>query len=210
MAPATLEAPDHPAVADALLSLAFAYAKLDRTKEELDAYARYLPKETEPGRRANALLNEAEAEMKVGRLTLAVSGYRGAIAASEGHALLHSTFVLAIWGLAVALDRAGNGVEAMDAARRAVEQDPELRIIGDPVSVFFIPAYERDWYLGLGFTALATSADNEAEAQKSWEKAGEQWAEYVALAAVGDPWVPLAQAHLATCTQAQKALRRRR
>ena len=204
--PAVDAYPDHPAAIAALESLAFAYAKLDRTKEEREVYKRFLARVNDDGSRAQAMLNLAEADMHLGVLQDAVDGYRDAIRTSGNmpnsrNAAVNET--LAVWGLAVALDRAGDPQASLEQTRLATQLDlGEQLIAHDPV-VFFVPEYERDWYLGLAEAVHAREATSARAAAAAWARAEQHWDHYVTSADAADRFVALARQHLAR-THAQR------
>jgi tetratricopeptide (TPR) repeat protein len=219
LAPALAAAPDHPAAADAWIELAYAYAYLDRSRDELTAYDAYLARSPSVIGRATALLNRAEAEMRLGNLEDAIAGYRDAIAVAESISnvtSLNNDDALSHWGLAVALDRSGDLTGGARVAAQAARLDPGVRapwpagsIIGNETSVFFVPRYERFYYLGLGMIEHAKQAPDPRGAAALWGKAEFLWAQYVAGAEAWntshkdrpDRWLSLAKAHL---TKAQK------
>jgi tetratricopeptide (TPR) repeat protein len=213
--PALAMAPDHPAALEAWLELAFAYARLDRSREERDAYDAYLVRTSDESGRATALLNRAEAEMRLGNLEDAVVGYRDACDAASPFGHLFETGVLARWGLAVALDRSGDVTDAMREALVASQMDPAEAIIdskemcGVSPCVFFVPDYERDWYLGLGRAERAKQERDPGKAAWLWKKTEETWADYVSRADPKDRWLSLAKVHLAT-TQKRRAAAEKR
>ncbi len=191
-------APDHPCATEALVELAYAYAFLDRPQEERQAYIQYLARETDDRLRATALLNLAEVQMRLGHLEDAIAGYREAISAS---AVLPSSMgtkgaILSVWGLAVALDRAGDPAGASEQARRATQMDPGETIIGRDPGVFFVPKYERLWYLALGRTEDAKQAPSAHDAARRWAEVESFWRSYVGEADPKERWLPLARAHL--------------
>jgi tetratricopeptide (TPR) repeat protein len=202
--PAVDAAPDDPGTSDALLELAYAYAKIDQPKGEREAYKRYLSRATTDGVRATATLNLAEAEMRMGNLSDAIAGYREAIDVStrisgQGGSL---SVVLGYWGLAVALDRAGDPASAAKETKLANQLDPGQARIGDTLSgdVFFEPRHERYWYTALGAQEEARAATDPRVALRLWRAAVDRWGGYVDGAERYDPqdrWLPLAKAHLA-------------
>ena len=201
LTPAIESAPDHPAAVDAILALAYAHAKLDHPREERDAYLRYLARVTGERSRVTALLNLAEAEMRIGNMPEAVAGYHDAVqaAASLPNTMSTSkTAVLAVWGLAVALDRSGDPAGAATQAKLATQLDHENRIIGDRRDVFFVPEYERFWYFALGAVEHAKQARDAREATRLWAQAESTWSSYVSNAEHSDSkdrWLSLARAH---------------
>jgi tetratricopeptide (TPR) repeat protein len=110
--------------------------------------------------------NWAEVTMLSGDAPAAVERYRGAFEASPRGSV---SAALALWGLALAEERAGSHADAIETALRAIDARPrEL----DPVlverwgafaplhagGVFFEPACEIHAYEALGHEALATRA----------------------------------------------------
>src|SRR5206468_5204737 len=90
-----------------------------------------------------------------------------------------NTGVLAVWGLAVALDRFGDESGGAAQAKLAEQLDPSDRIIGHGANVFFVPDYERLWYLGLGATERAKQAPTAREAAERWGIVEAIWSKYV-------------------------------
>jgi len=203
-------APRHVAAERAWNALAFAYARMDRPAQELAAYEQYLAMETDEEQRASAVLNMAEAEMRRGNLKDAITGYEEALRLSQdirtGGAV--STYVLSIWGLAVAKDRNGDSSGAMIEARRAVSHDRLLMIISDQRYVFFVPAYERSYYQGLGELALSLDADNARGKLQHAERAERRFTEYVKAATGDDRWLARAKEHQAFARKRQTELRK--
>jgi len=213
LAPALGEAGDEPAATHAWVMLAYAYAHLDRTKDERAAYAKYLDHETDDRYRVTALLNLAEADMRLGFLEEAVAGYRETIALAVSLPLRQGKDdeVLGTWGLAVALDRSGDPTGAAAAALQATNIDsasgrsagwhPDFRraLICNTDFVFFVPPYERYWYIALGKTEDAKQAPDARAAAREWAIVEEFWGRYVSdatRAASPDRWLPRARAHL--------------
>jgi tetratricopeptide (TPR) repeat protein len=199
--PALAMAPDAPAAVAALENLAFAYAKLDRPKEERHAYERYLRVQTDVGARATTMLNLAECMMRDGDLEEAVAEYEEAYQyVTHASVDLGITLPLIVWGQAVALDRSGERSEALVKATFATQLDPGEAIIGHHPSVFFVPAYEREWYLALGATVHANEAKGSRDAAARWREVEAHWEKYLAAAHADDRWLALAKAHLAKAT----------
>jgi tetratricopeptide (TPR) repeat protein len=210
--PALELAPRHPAAADAWFEVAIAYAKLDRTPEEREAYKNYLAVATRDEPRGTAMLNAAEAEMRLGHLDDAVAGYREAMAYAEalGGLAAFETSVLCEWGLAVALDRSGDPAGAMAAAKHAAERDPQESIIRSR-NVFFVPEYDKFWYWGLGRAERAKQAADPRVALFLWRLTEQNWASYLAQGQnqAPDRWVALARAHLEQARTARQSAERR-
>jgi tetratricopeptide (TPR) repeat protein len=192
-------APHHVAAERAWNALSYAFARMDRPVSELAAYEQYLALEVDEESRASAVLNMAEAEMRLGNLKGAIAGYEEAIRVSQdvrtGGGV--STYVLAIWGLTVAKDRNGDASGAVQEARRAVSHDGQLAIISDRKHVFFVPAYEREYYLGMGELALAADATATRSRQVHLERAERRFGAYVRAAHGDDRWLARAKDHAA-------------
>ncbi|MDB4993078.1 MAG: hypothetical protein JWM74_510 [Myxococcaceae bacterium] len=195
-------APTHPAAESAWVVLAYAYAKKDMPKEERDAYEKYLALTTDDRSRSTAILNLAEADMRLGHIDEAVAGYRDAVqvaaALPTGTSTAVETGKLAVWGLAVALDRQGDATGSAAQAKLAVQMDTGLVLISHGQNVFFVPPYERLWYIALGTTVEAKAATDPRKALGYWQQVEELWTSYVEQAERGDPkerWLPRARAH---------------
>jgi tetratricopeptide (TPR) repeat protein len=195
---AIAEFPDHPAVDEAWFWLAMACGHLGDYACEHKAYIELLRRETEEIARATPTLNLAETQMHLGDLKEAIEGYREALRIA-GRVPTRDTAPLATWGLAVALDRAGDRLGAEKEARFAIELG---RSMGNPgllrsKGVFFFPDYEIHWYEGLGAAAWARGA-SPREAANLWRQAERSFAEYVKGGERrGDRWLPIAKARLA-------------
>jgi len=194
-------APDHPSAVDAYWSLAIAYVKLGRFEEEVGAYEEFLRRSTTAYQRARALCNRAESQVRREKIGEALRDYRESLVLQPEDVLCH-------WGYAVALDRSGDAPGAMVEAKTAITFDPLDQELANP-GVFFLPAYERFWYEGLGAMARAQQIDDPATSVLWWDAAVAKWAGYLAFAPADDRWVPLAKAHQASCQrhveQAKKA-----
>jgi len=228
--PALAAAPDHPAATDAWIEIAYAYAYLDRSHEELAAYDAYLARTTSISGRATALLNRAEAEMRLGHLEDAIAGYRDAILESQsvsGVESLVNNEILSRWGLAVALDRSGDATGGAREAAQALQLDlgtpgawPRGSIIANEksgVSVFFVPGHEGYYYLGLGMVEHAKQATDPRTAAALWRQAEALWVKYGAGAVIWDKshkdspdrWLARAKAHLERARRERASAERR-
>jgi tetratricopeptide (TPR) repeat protein len=176
--------------------LSMTYAHLERHEEERDAHREHLRLLRGESNRAVATMNLAESEMALGRLDEAVLQYREALRlASESQAYSASaTAALSVWGLSVALDRSGDSAQALAEAARANALDPGAQTLTSD-TVFFAPAYERDWYMGL--SAQATARSLPADQQERYlVTAGAYFRSYVNHATAPgrhDRWVELAK-----------------
>jgi tetratricopeptide (TPR) repeat protein len=193
-------APEHPATRDARFSLAVAYAKLGDPRKEIAVYDELLRSETLIEPRGIVLANQAEAYMLLGDLLRSVEGYREALKLAADN-------VLARWGLAVALDRSGDSDAALGEAQLAIQSDPLGASLSHP-SVFFIPDYDRFWYVALGWMARASQRTDRAQAAVAWKRAEDNWIQYIDHAKPDDPWLRSANARRQLCGQRQKSSQR--
>jgi tetratricopeptide (TPR) repeat protein len=147
---AVAAAPDHPAATEALQEIVYCYAKLDRPREELEAWRRYIPRIVDPRNRAVALMNMAEAEMRLGFVDDARATLNEVLRECAELPEASSTYVLTLWDLAVALDRSGDPNGALETATKAAHVTA-LSSFGVPMTgrailthddnVFFVPAW---------------------------------------------------------------------
>jgi tetratricopeptide (TPR) repeat protein len=211
LAPAIEAAPDHPASTLALEALVEAYAKLDRPREEVTVSRRYIARLADERARAVTMMNMGEAEMRLGRLDDALGTFRSVIqmcGTLPNSSTRNSTYALTLWDLAVALDRGGDVRAGMDAAAKAKQLTwDELGPMGIPrnvtgwdairdhQNVFFVPDWEREWYLALGTAAAARAEQDARAAADLWASAEEHWGTYVARAATtrDDRWLAVAR-----------------
>jgi tetratricopeptide (TPR) repeat protein len=191
LAPAIDAAPDEPETTEALQTLVYAYAKLNRPHEELATWHRTIPRLVDGTSRAIAMMNMGEAEMRLGYVDDALATFREVLRlcgelpnfGSNG-----STYVLALWDLAVALDRSGDPAGAFDAAGKAsritVVDSRGMPLTGgaliarDP-DVFFVPEWEREWYLALAAAADAHEAKDPRNMEAYWGMAEMHWDTYI-------------------------------
>ncbi len=211
LAPAVDAEPNHPAATKALERLADAYAHLDRAPEELSAWRRHLARVTDDRTRVGEMMNMGEAEMRLGLIDDALATFRevlrlcGELPNTGG-----ATYVLTLWDLAVALDRSGDPRGALETAAKASATEsiastgmkmrgssliaPHARG-GDP-AVFFVPEWQREWYLALASAAAARGAHDPRDAAILWADAEAHWDTYVAGSSAGrsgDPWLAVAR-----------------
>jgi len=115
------------------------------------------------------------------------------------------TYVLSLWDVAIALDRSGDPGEALDSAAKAsrmtvidshgMPSTGAALIARDPL-VFFVPAWELQWYLALGASADARDAKDARDAAEHWARAVQHWDNYVERSAAegtGDPFLKIAR-----------------
>jgi tetratricopeptide (TPR) repeat protein len=180
----------------ALENLADAYANLNRPREELAAWQRYISRLMDDRERARAMMNMGEAEMRLGRVDDALATFRevqrisSALPNSVG---VSEVYVLDLWDIAVALDRSGDPQGAMENATQAVHMKGMAILRGE--GVFFSPDWEKLWYLALGAMVEAREDKDPGEAVRYWMNAEHQWDEYIAQAGIDgkDLWLAIAK-----------------
>jgi tetratricopeptide (TPR) repeat protein len=204
LVPAIAAAGDHdPAVTRALEDLVYCYVHLGMPREELAAWRRYIPRLSDGPERVLAMMNMGEAEMRLGQVDDALATFRdvlrrcGELPNTTG---VSETYVLTLWDLAVALDRAGDPRGAMDTAARALSMNVLAGSGADLIernpNVFFVPAWERRWYIALLHAARARDAKDARDAAADWTIAEQQWDAYIreSTAAGGrDPYLAIAK-----------------
>ena len=139
-----------------------------------------------------AFSNMAEVRMMTGDLSKAVGDYERAVHLARSNGAADGlSLTLALFGMAVALDRLGEPVAAVERAAEALSAaGGNLDVLRSP-NVFFEPAAEIHWYEGLGHLAGAESADP-GERSVHLRRALDSWDHYLRLALEDDPWVELA------------------
>jgi len=189
--PAVDAAPDEPAATEAFAVLVLAYAKMNRPRDELATWRRYIPLIVDDRARVGSMMNMGEAEMRLGHVDDSLATFREVLRLCgelPNSGSIGSTYVLTMWDVAIALDRSGDPGEALDAAAKAshmtvVDSRGNLStgaalIARDP-SVFFVPAWELEWYLALGASAEARDAKDARDAAGHWALAVQHWDTYV-------------------------------
>lgn len=142
----------HPSFApeDVAFELGVLLTRASRFSEAASAYARAdaLAIESDGGM---ARANLAETQMLSGDLEGAVASYNRALdKAQQGHG-----HALAVWGLALALERSGDHARAVERLQRAFGMSDEGLSVLRSEGVFFVPAYEVYAYEALGHEARA-------------------------------------------------------
>jgi tetratricopeptide (TPR) repeat protein len=188
--------------------LAQSYTRLGRTDDEIRAYGEALKLQPDAHRRSVMLANRAEAYMLQGDLTRAIDGYRSALAAISSLEMFQYG-VTTLWGLAVALDRAGDLEQGIAAITLARSYDQGDRLINDSTSWFYVPPYDEAWYRALGHWASARRAELRAVRAEEYGRAVAYWEEYLARAPPSDRFVPLAKARLRMCEKEREAGRKK-
>jgi hypothetical protein len=152
------------------------------------------------------MMNMGEAEMRVGQIDTALSTFHAALDIAQAlpnSASLSDVYALILWDIAVALDRQGDPVDAFKTAAKARAFSWTINVpVGSPlagitagllpgvitqtgwdaiqdyVEVFFVPAWEREWYLALGEAAAASEAKDARAAAAAWGEAERHWDTY--------------------------------
>jgi tetratricopeptide (TPR) repeat protein len=199
--------PPAPLQADVYAALAVDYARLGRHADEVKAYEKALAVQPIPYHRARLLANRAEAFMVLGDLEAAIQGYRGALALLTSPNEMVQLGASTLWGLGVALDRSGDLDAGLESLRLARSYDPADQQITGP-SWFYVPPYDRFWYAALGHWSSARLATLGAVRMEEYGRAISSWEEYLANAAAGDQWLPIARARLRQCEKERDAARR--
>jgi tetratricopeptide (TPR) repeat protein len=137
-------------------------------------------------------VNLGESLMALGRLDDAEARYREALRLESpvaGRLEDRHGLLLANYGLAVVLDRAGEAVAAREMMARALALDPrasQLEAAREPGGdVFFVPEGDVFYYLGLAFEVAERIDDAEAAFQEFGERLPKS------------PWLGRARAHIA-------------
>lgn len=206
--------------------LAEAYVHVERTDDEIRAYDEVLARSMSDVDHVTPLLNQGEAYLRAGDANAAVAQFREVLHLTATIPNLNSVEMLAEWDIALALDRSGNPRAAREAARAATRLDQRcVAIVGHDVlflpgpdprvtfykvppglypiaednkSVYFVPSYERDWYLALGYEALAVEGGGSQATMPYWRDAEAHMMSYVvgATKATNDKWLDLGRQRL--------------
>jgi tetratricopeptide (TPR) repeat protein len=214
LVPALRTHPEHPAATEAMARLVYCYVKLNRPEDELATWKRYIPRLVDDRERARALMNMGEAEMRLGHIEEALGTFREVMRILAALPNAIETYVLTAWDLAIALDRSGDARGATDEASKILAMNvfggfavgPRnsrafrgTLILRSP-GVFFVPAWELEWYLALASAADARDAADAHAAAESWSDAEAHWRRYVDLSSASsehDPWLAIARVRLA-------------
>lgn len=177
----------------ALFQVAVAHARLGQRDKELAAYSRYLVNVDDPDERYTPLANRAESRFAMGDVDAAIADYREAISIRSGR-----EGVLARLGLAFSLDRIGDFSGALREAKEAELVDGQRSEL-EGTGVFFVPAYEIEWYRALVEAGRAEIATTPEEKAALWEVAGHFYELFARRAGPTDKAVPLALSRAKLC-----------
>lgn len=175
--------PTHPMMEDAWAWLGISCGSIGDHQCERESYLKTLEIETDDIARMTPTLNLSEVEMHLGNLKESIALYNETrrLSAQVGGGEGSYTNALAEWGLAVALDRAGERQLAERAAKRAIEISTSMRrsnILRED-GVYFYPDYEVLYYEGLGAVALAREATSAHDSAIYWGLAERKFEQFV-------------------------------
>lgn len=186
-------------------TVAFELAILHTRLLHFDVAARYYadgaPLELDRRQLGVVYGNWAEVTMLAGDVITAVRLYERAIDAStEGR-----SYLLPLWGMAVALDRLGEQESALEHATRALHADSGGMSVLRSDGVFFEPESEIHYYEALGLEAQAALPGRDPLA--TLERAAEAWRTFLASGGDTTQWALSARDNLARI-EAELAQRR--
>jgi tetratricopeptide (TPR) repeat protein len=143
----------HPELAPATVAfeLAVALTRSQRFADAAQAYERAAALALDGENGATVRSNLAEMTMLAGDLQGAVDHYERALRSSNGG----RDYLLALWGLSVALDRLGEHTAAIQHAQKALHAEGWTAQALRSDGVFFEPPHELHYYEGLAHEALA-------------------------------------------------------
>lgn len=177
--------------------LSVSLAHLERRTEEIEAEQQLLDVEPDDSARSLVLANMADALMGTGRTEEAIRVYEAALALLPTVAFGGGS-VTTLWGLAVALDRAGDLPRALERVALARTYDPADMHLRSP-AWFYVPRYEEHWYAALGSWHVARTHADAAVRREAYGRAVGSYRAYLEAAAPADRWRELAAARLAQC-----------
>lgn len=158
--------------------------------QAVDEYAQALASSLDKQLLSSTLGNLAEVTMLAGDVQQALALYERAIGESEGDERL-----LLRWGWVVALDRAGEQSRALEEAQQALREEPNPQRLLEQSSVFFAPAFERDYYDAMVALAQAESSSGAAH-EEQLSIALNAFERYAQAAGASGLWTHVAQDHV--------------
>lgn len=179
------------------MKLAESYVRLERTKDEIHAYDEVLARSMTDGQRATPLMNQGEALMRDGDANAALAQFREVARLAVASTDLS---ILTQWDIVIALDRSGDFGGALQAALATVRMSKAAVLYLQPLNpaVYFVPAYERSWYLALAEAGLALDATQARAVAHHWKSSETYMMSYVSGATTNasDKWLELARKRL--------------
>ena len=141
--------------------------------------------------------NLAEVTMLAGDLPTAVRHYERAVELARADSSTDGKdYRLALWGLAVALDRLGEHRGALDRAHDAIQADGGTLEVLRSDGVFFVPDHELHYYEALGYEARAAGQTDEAARTADLRSAVRSWELFLSEGGGESRWADDARAHL--------------
>ena len=174
---AEVRAGNGPMRAAVLFQLGIAHTMLDHFAEARATYLSALELPLSNTARGLSLCNLAEIETYLRAPDDSIAHYEACVNLLQG-------YDGGFWGLASAYDREGREYDAHEAAARALSIDATAASLTSH-SVFYTPAYEVHYYLGLA-----------REAQGRRDEALAEWQRYLDAGGANDPWAERARAHV--------------
>ena len=140
---------------------------------------------------ASAITNLAEVTMLAGDLESALARYRQGLRAARDD----RERALALWGIAITLDRLGETDDARAHAGQALQVEGGRMTFLRSSGVFFEPQRELDYYEALGHEArISLSPDQARSARRA---AIRSWQQYLSQAPPSDPFIANVRTNLA-------------
>lgn len=177
---------------DVAFRLGVLHTRQRRFEEAAEEYRRAIDHELLLGSSGSATAwnNLAEVTMMSGDVQSAVQHYERAVALYRRAGVGSD---LALWGLAVALDRLGEHRSAVDRAREALSHTGgSMQTLRSP-SVFFEPEYELHWYEAIGHEALAEMHASAEDRAAYLRLALESWRQFLEASAGESRWEDIAR-----------------
>ncbi len=146
--------------------------------------------------------NLAEVTMLGGDAASALAVYQHALELSHAG----REYTLALYGMAVALDRLGEHESALKVCEKAAQADRQTLDTLHSEGVFFEPSYERHYYEALGNEALSHLTTAPELRLDALQAAAANYRAFAAAAPEGDPYRAAAQADLAAALRELQTL----
>jgi tetratricopeptide (TPR) repeat protein len=133
--------------------------------------------------------------MLAGDLDTAAREFERAIEVSRRSTRDPRSLALALFGAAVALDRLGEHTTAIERAREAVAMSGGGVSVLRSEGVFFEPAHELHYYLGIGHLAIASDANEPWRRRQALEWAEQAFSRFLDDGGESGPYGALARRH---------------